>query len=165
MTAKKITTGLTALALIGAMALPASAQDTETKDTTIKARIQSVYTLTIPAETQIDFEAASTDLAGKLKVTGNVLPSQEVSVTAQAKDFHNKVQNTNLPYKLMEGQAEFQTAVWDEDTLRAGLSGTGYGKEIQLSIAIGEDDWKTAEAGDYEGTITFTALLQDVRGE
>lgn len=161
MRAKKITMGLTAFALMGAMALPVSAQEnTESKDTTIRATIQSTYTLTIPAETTIDFEAVSTNLEGELKVTGNVLPSQEVEVTAAAGAFHNTVQDKDLPYKLMNGQEEFKTAAWDEDTLRAGLQ-EGQGKAIPLSIAIEEADWKTAEAGDYEGTITFTATLQE----
>ncbi len=158
---RKITMGLTAFALMGAMALPVSAQEnTESKDTTIRATIQSTYTLTIPAETTIDFEAVSTNLEGELKVAGNVLPSQEVEVTANAGTFHNTVQNTDLPYKLMNGQEEFKTSTWDEDTLRAGLQ-EGQGKAIPLSIAIEEADWETAEAGEYTGTITFTATLQE----
>ena len=72
MKTRKITMGLTAFALMGAMALPVSAQETEqTKDTTITANVQSAYTLSIPADTTVKFEATSTDLAGKLKVSGN----------------------------------------------------------------------------------------------
>ena len=166
MRAKKIITGVTAFALMGAVALPVSAQDnTETKDTTIKANIQSTYTLTIPAETDIAFEATSTSLNGTLKVTGNVLPSQEVEVTAQAKDFHNHAQNADLPYKLMNGQEEFKIATWNETELRNGFENSQNAKEIQLSIAIEESNWKTAKAGDYEGSITFTANLQNVQSE
>lgn len=161
MKTRKIAMGLTAFALMGAMALPVSAQETEqTKDTTITANVQSTYTLSIPADTTVKFEATSTDLAGKLKVSGNVLPTQEVVVTTQADTFHNTAQNTDLPYRLMNGSEEFTTATWDEATLRAGLQ-EGQGTAIQLSIAIDENDWKTAEAGDYTGTITFTANLQD----
>lgn len=162
MKTRKIAMGLTALALMGAMALPVSAQDnTETKDTTIKANIQSTYTLTIPAETTIDFEATSTNLTGALKVTGNVLPTQEVEVTAQAKAFHNEVQNTDLPYKLIDkrNNSEFTTATWSEDELRDGS------KELTLSVDITKDAWSVAEAGDYKGSITFTANLQNVESE
>lgn len=163
MRAKKITMGLTAFALMGVMALPVSAQEnTESKDTTIKANIQSVYTLTIPAETQIEFEDTSTNLDGALKVTGNVLPSQEVEVTAAAGAFHNTVQGTDLPYKLMNGQEEFKTATWNETELRNGFENEENAKQIPLSIAIKESDWQFAEAGDYEGSITFTANLQNV---
>ena len=161
MKARKITMAITTLALVGVMALPVSAQETEqTKDTTITANVQSTYTLSIPASTQIEFEATSTELNGKLKVTGNVLPMQEVVVTAQADKFYNAAQNKDLPYRLMNGQTEFSSDVWDEDTLRDGLQ-EEKGKAIQLSIAIDEADWKTAEAGEYTGTITFTANLQD----
>ncbi len=160
---RKIVMGLTAFALMGVMTLPVSAQgSTESKDTTIKASVQSVYTLSIPAETQIAFEADSTDLAGALKVSGNVLPSQAVKVEVQAGAFHNHVQNTDLPYTLVnkaDGNA-FTGDTWDEDTLRAGLEGAGTGKEIQLAVNIADTDWEAAEAGDYEGTITFTADLQ-----
>ena len=161
---RKFAIGLTAAALVGAMALPVWAQEnTQHKDTTIKATVESAYTLSIPAETTIAFEAASTDLAGVLKVTGNVLPSQEVEVTVQAKAFHNEAQGTDLRYKLVnkaDGNV-FTGDVWDEDTLRDGLAGEGQGKAIQLSIAIDEKDWELAKAGAYQGTITFTAALQD----
>lgn len=160
---RKIVMGLTAFALMGVMVLPVSAQgNTESKDTTIKANIQSTYKLTIPAETTIDFEATSTNLNGALQVTGNVLPSQEVKVTAQTKAFHNTVQNKDLPYKLMNEENEFQSATWNETELRNGFENEEKAKKIQLSIAIEESDWQFAEAGDYEGNITFTANLQNV---
>lgn len=167
MRAKKITMGLTALALMGAMALPVSAQETQEDSTIIKATIQSDYTLTIPAETAIEFQATSTSLNGKLKVKGNVLPTQEVIVTAQAKAFHNKVQDKDLPYKLIDKRngSEFTSATWDEDTLRAGLAGEGQGKELPLSVDITKENWDKAEAGNYEGSIVFTARLQNVQSE
>lgn len=162
MRAKKITMGLTVVALMGAMALPVSAQDnTESKDTSITAKIQSTYTLSIPASTTIDFKETSTNLKETLKVTGNVLPTQEVAVTAKAGAFHNKVQNTDLPYKLIDkrNNSEFTTATWSEDELRDGS------KELTLSVDITKEAWDAAEAGSYEGSITFTANLQDIQSE
>lgn len=159
---RKVMVGLTVVALMGVTALPVSAQDnTESKDTTITANIQSTYTLTIPSETQIAFESPSTDLNGKLKVAGNVRNGEEVIVTVSKTAFHNEEQGTDLPYMLVnkEDGKVFTDMTWDEDTLRAGLTGTG--KEVQLSVNIKETDWKTAEAGEYEGTITFTADLQE----
>lgn len=162
MRAKKITMGLTVVALMGAMALPVSAQDnTESKDTSITAKIQSTYTLSIPASTTIDFKETSTNLKETLKVTGNVLPTQEVTVTAKAGAFHNKVQNTDLPYKLIDkrNNSEFTAATWSEDELRDGS------KELTLSVDITKEAWDAAEAGSYEGSITFTANLQDIQSE
>lgn len=160
MKTRKIAIGLTVFALVGAMVLPVSAQE-KTDSTTIKANIASTYTLTIPKETTVKFNALSTDLNGTLKVAGNVLPTQQVTVTAQANDFHNAVQNANLPYTLVnkEDNKTFTTATWNETELRNGLI-SGQGKAIQLSIDLLENDWNTAKAGDYTGTITFTADLK-----
>lgn len=153
MKARKITAGLMAMALVGTMALPVSAEE---KTTEITASVKSEYTLSIPANTDIDFNATSTNLDGTLKVTGNVLPTQTVTVSTQANRLYNSVQDTSLPYKLMNGQSEFQSATWNENELRAETP-----KEFQLSIAITEADWNQAEAGDYSGSIVFTATMND----
>ena len=90
---RKMLMGLMSFALMGAVALPVSAQEsTESKDTAITANIQSAYTLSIPEETKIAFEATSTDLEGTLKVTGNVHPSQEVREEARTNAFRNEEQ-------------------------------------------------------------------------
>lgn len=155
MKTRKITMGLAALALMGAMILPVSAA--ESKDTTLTAEVPSTYTLTIPAATTITYGNTSTDLSGKLKVTGNVLPSQSVTVTADAKPLRNAVQNTDLPYTLENASGSFTTASWSEAELRSGLGGDGMGKEIQLSVKLKESDWNQAKAGTYSGSIVFTA--------
>lgn len=151
MRARKITTRLMVIALIGTMALPVSAQDNTTE---ITASVESKYTLTIPADTNIKFNAISTDLNGTLKVTGNILPTQTVSVSAQADPLYNSVQDTSLPYRLMNGDTEYQTVTWSEDELRSATP-----KEIELSIAITENDWNQAEAGSYARSIVFTAVI------
>ena len=152
MKAKKLTAGLLAMTLMGAMALPVSAEEQTTE---LTASVESEYILTIPSETEIIFENTSTPLNGKLKVTGNVLPTQTVSVSAKLNPLHNAVRNTDLPYKLMNGTEEFQTTVWNEAELRAEQP-----KELQLSVNITADDWKQAKAGDYAGSIVFTATMQ-----
>lgn len=154
---KRILVGTMSLVLLLAVAIPVSAEDKE--DTTpIEASVPSTYTLTIPAETNIEFNAESTDLEGVLKVTGNVLPSQSVQVTATTKALHNSVQNTDLPYALKYDGNEFTSAEWSETELRAGLEGDG--KELTLNIAITQADWNNAKAGTYEGSIVFTATLK-----
>lgn len=49
--------------------------------------------------------------------------------------------------------------VWDETELRDGLNGNA--KEVQLAINIERDEWLKAKAGEYIGSITFTASLQN----
>lgn len=130
----------------------------EEKTTQLEAEVASTYVLTIPAKTTIAFNATETDLEGTLKVSGNVLPMQNVTVTATCSPLQNSVQNTGLPYTLkIKSGAIFSSAQWNEDELRSGL--TGDGKQIALSVAITEDEWNKAEAGKYEGSIVFSAEL------
>ena len=102
---KQIFTGIVCIMLMGMMALPVSAEETP-----ITATVTSSYELSIPAATDIDFNVTSTNLEGTLKVTGNVLPTQTVSVSAQTKPLSNSVQGTTLPYELRNGTSEFSTA-------------------------------------------------------
>lgn len=156
---KTMITGFTALMLMGTMALPVSAQELQkTGDTEVTANVASDYVLTIPAKTEIAFNATSTDLAGTLTVTGNVLPTQEVEVTATPNALHNEAQNTDLPYTLKKDSETFIADTWNETELREET------KDVQLSIAITEAEWNKAEAGNYTGSITFTANLKDVQG-
>lgn len=148
---RKIIAATLSLTLMMGTALTVNAEE---KTTPINASVDSTYTLTIPAQTDIVFNAESTDLKGVLKVTGNVLPTESVVVTAEKKDLYNSVQNTTLPYRLMYGADEFTTAAWEEEELRAG------NKEFQLSVAIEKTDWDKAEAGSYDGSIVFTAEMQ-----
>lgn len=148
----------TVLALAAGMMMPLNAEET----TTLTAKVDSTYTLTIPASTDITYGTAYTDLNGVLKVTGNVEPTQSVKVTSKTNPFKN-TQNeaASLSFKLMCGDSEFSSAAWDETQLRNGLAGTGKGQEFQLSVAIDEKVWNHAKTGVYEGTITFTAELKE----
>ncbi|WP_455683694.1 hypothetical protein [Thomasclavelia sp.] len=157
---KQMISGVLGIAMLSMLVLPVHAEE-QSGDTTIKATITSTYTLTIPQETPIDFNAETTNLASKLKVTGNVLPTQKVDVTATPGNFHNNVQNTDLPYTLKDDNGNFTGASWNADELRAGLEGEGKGKEIGLTINIAKSDWNQAKAGDYTGTITFTAQMAE----
>lgn len=152
---KKMIAGALSLAVLSAAAIPVCADET-----LIQVTIPTSYQLTIPKETNIGFNAESTNLDGVLKVSGKVLPTQSIQVTVETKALHNSVQNTNLPYTLKCGADTFTGAVWSEEELYAGLAGEGEGKELQLSVAIDKAEWDKAEAGKYEGGIVFTATLK-----
>lgn len=151
---RKVITGLITAAMMTVMAIPAYAANQQSGTTNINATVDSEYMLTIPAETTIAFEAELTKLGGPLKVTGNVLPDQTVTVTATANPLANAAQGTALAYTLMNGTGEFTSDSWNEDELRSAS------KEIQLSVAIDKADWDNAEAGKYEGSIVFNAELK-----
>lgn len=151
---KRVLAGIISVMMMTTMALPVSAQE---GSTAVKATVDSTYILTVPAETTIVYGAENTSLSGKLKVTGNVLPTEEVRVTASCGEMYNTAQHTNLTYELQnEDSAAFSSAVWSEPELR------GEAKEIGLKIYIAGDAWKQAKAGSYTGTITFTAELGTV---
>lgn len=158
---KKRTASVLFAAALGAAAMPVhAAGNTENQETVINAKVNSTYTLTVPATTGIAFGSKSTSLKGVLKVSGNVDVGETVTVTATPNALQNAAHKAELPYALMSGGEVFTTAYWNEAELRAGLEGDGKGKEFQLSVAITDATWKAAKAGSYGGSITFKAELK-----
>lgn len=120
--------------------------DPKTQDTKITTSIAPTYVVTIPADAKIDFNAASTTLGTVNATHMQIEPDKKVTVTAAAGKLENQTDTTKtIEYKLMNGETEF-TSMDLIDTE----------KKADLAIAIAEDDWNTAYAGDYKGTITFT---------
>ena len=149
---KKVVSSAMALLLVGAMALPVHAAE---KTTTINTSVESKYELTIPATTDIAFNATSTNLNGELKVTGNVKPNETVTVSA----VNNKLENQDnasaeIDFALKQGTGDFTSATWNEHEFREKT------KAISLSVAIEQSAWDSAKAGNYTGGIVFTAELK-----
>ncbi len=118
-----------------------------TSDTTITASIAPTYTVTIPADTGIVFQATSTDF-GKIELTAAQLdPNYVVKVSASAGELKNQADNTKtIPYTLnVKGGAAFTSAEYDAD-----------GESTALTLNITQNDWDNAYAGQYKGVITFT---------
>lgn len=153
---KKIISGMLALALATMMSVPINATS---QSTTISAKIESDYTLTIPAKTEIIYGHTSSDLKGELKVTGNVEANEVVKVTVGTSAFYNDKHQAEIAYTLVKDGKKFTGEVWNETELRDGLNGKA--KEVQLAINIERDEWLKAKAGEYIGSITFTASLQN----
>lgn len=94
---KRFIAGMMSVALMGAMALPVGAAATDSQTMQLTASVEPTFTLTIPAKTDIDFNSTSTNLNGTLKVTGNVLSNQKVTVTATANALHNEHRIQTFP--------------------------------------------------------------------
>lgn len=151
----KWTAGVLTAALMMTSVLPVyAAGNQQSGTTTVTATVDSTYTMTIPAETKIPFNQVETALNGQLKVKGNVKSSEEVSVVAAANPLENENKET-IAYVLKQGGAEFKSATWSEQELRAE-------KAYDLSVTIPQATWDTAKAGTYTGGIVFTAQLRDV---
>lgn len=152
----KLGKSMMALSMVGYMIMPVIADE---KTTTLTASKPSTYELTIPATTKIIYNSEKTELKG-LKVTGDVKPGSTVTVKAtknalQRKGIEDVLTQDVLIYNLKNGDTEFEKASWNEAELRAG------DKEIPLSVNISKDAWASAKAGDYTGSITFNATLDE----
>ena len=145
-------------------ALADPTDDPQSKSTTLTATVNSEFTLTIPRNTEIAYEATTTDLSD-LKVIGNV-NQQEVVVTAETSDLAetNRGDGATIDYTLNAGDSAYPDdgLVWDEEDLRAGYLDETNAKTESLSVGITKDTWEKAKAGTYEGTITFTATMRTV---
>lgn len=139
--------------------LPVHGAEGSEHTTDLKAEVTSSYILTIPKETTIAYQTLSNKLNGVLSVKGNVKANEKVVVTAATKPLHCTAQDKDLPYKLMNGSAEFTQAEWNEEELRKELEAEGTGKNLQLTADITKDAWDAAEAGSYEGSVMFKAEL------
>lgn len=158
---KKMIASMTG-ALLLASAVTVGAAQPQEKTVDLSAEVASTFTLTIPAATEITFGDLKTDLAGELKVTGNVDTDEQVTVTAVVNPLHNDSHNEDIVFELKAGETAFQSAVWSETELREGLADEAAVKKIVLSVHIGQSAWDQAKAGAYAGSVTFTAALGDV---
>lgn len=146
---KKIIKSMMALSMAGCMMMPIMAEE---KSMTLTASKPSEYVLTVPEKIDITYNTEKTELKG-VKVTGNVKPGSTVNVKATKNALQRTGSDDVLAYSLMDEEKEFESALWNEDELRAG------DKEIPLSVDISKDAWGKAKAGDYTGSIVFDATL------
>ena len=143
---KKLTSFALAFALCAASAVSAFAANPTSGATTIKTNIQPTYTVEIPAQTSIPFNATSTPLATKLGLSKAQLdPNHKVTVTATVNALKNDADNTKtIPFTLYEGNTVFTSAEFTNTT-----------KKVQLSVHIAQSAWDAAPAGNYTGSVTF----------
>lgn len=143
---KKLASFALAFALCTASAVSAFAANPTSGATTIKTSIQPTYTVEIPAQTSIPFNATSTPLASPLGLSKAQLdPNHKVTVTATVNALKNDADNTKtIPFTLYEGNTVFTSADFTDTT-----------KKVQLSVHIAQSAWDAAPAGNYTGSVTF----------
>jgi|AKZA01.1.fsa_nt_gi hypothetical protein len=152
---RNILLGLISAATAASMlAMPVYANELATELTTT---VESAYTLEIPANNGITYGVESTAI-GEVSVTGNVLPTDAVTVTATTDAFKNQSQSgvEDVPFTLRDTSGDvFTGATWN------GAEINGQTKAIELSVDITPADWQAAAAGTYAGSITFTAAINN----
>ena len=152
-----------ALTLVSALALSVSVtafaaqinQDTpepKKTDAVIKTSIAPTYTVTIPADVTVEFNAETTTF-GQIKLdSAQIEPDKciKVSLTTDG-ELNNKVDKAKvIPYTVKSGENSFTSANY----LSAGDS-------TDLTINIATDDWNKAYAGEYTDTVTFEVSYEN----
>ena len=124
----------------------------KTVDTEITTSIAPTYTVTIPADVNVSFNATSTSF-GKIEVTAAQINPDKCIKVALTTDgtLNNTVDATKvIPYTVNAGATAFTSATY----LAAG-------ENTDLTINITQNDWNSAYAGDYTDTVTFNVSYID----
>ncbi len=155
---KKIISIALALVMMFAICVPAFAADItntspDPQDAVIKTSTAgsiSNYTVSIPAETVIAWNTASTNL--QYKVSAQLEPNKALKVTAAAKDgVYNMTDANGLTLAYTLGDATYTTT-----------ANTVVDKEVKtLTVNVAADAWSNAVISEYTGNITFTAEIID----
>ena len=152
---------LLTLALVGAMltatGITAFAVDYPggTQNTEITTSVEPTFTVTVPADTTVPFNALSTEFGSVELESARLAPDKAVQVTVTSDyNLNNSVDNTAvIPYSLKAGN----------DTLDADYAATftTAGEKVDLTIDITQAAWDAAAAGDYSDTVTFNIAYVD----
>ena len=150
---KKLFAIVLTFALLASLSVTAFAANATGGDAEITTSIDPTYTVTIPADVNVAFNATETAF-GTIEVTASQIhPDKCIKVAlATDKELNNAIDNTKvIPYAIKDSEgAEFTSATYLTE-----------GDKTELSIHITADDWNAAYAGDYSDTVTFTVSYED----
>ena len=150
---KKLFALILAVCLLATMSTTAFAANTTGGEADITTSIAPTYTVTIPANTNVNFNATETAF-GAIEVTASQIhPNKciKVELTSDGK-LENSIDATKvIPYAIKDSAgAAFTSATYLTE-----------GDKTELSIHIPAEDWNAAYAGDYSDTVTFTVSYED----
>ena len=150
---KKVFAVILTVALMATMSVTAFAANTTGGNADITTSINPTYTVTIPADVNVQFNATETDF-GAIEVTASQIHPDKCIKVALASDgkLENSIDATKvIPYAIKDSEgAAFTSATYLTE-----------GDKTELSIHITADDWNAAYAGDYSDTVTFTVSYED----
>ena len=150
---KKLFAIVLTFALLMSLSVTAFAANTTGGEADITTSIAPTYTVTIPADVNVAFNATETAF-GTIEVTAaQIHPNKCIKVAlATDNELNNAIDNTKvIPYAIKDSTgATFTSATYLTE-----------GDKTELSIHITADDWNAAYAGDYSDTVTFTVSYED----
>lgn len=150
----KFRNSISKLTLVALGLLPLTfGSPTLAEETELTANFDSDYILTIPANQTIREKNVN---IGDLYVTGNIAPDQMIKVTSEVKHFERVGSNDILPFTLKYSSSTevLESYNFGEEDIISGVE-----KKLDLFTDINDNDWSNAKAGEYKGSIVFTATL------
>ena len=149
---KKVFALILTVAMMATMSVTAFAANTTGGDADITTSIAPTYTVTIPADVNVQFNATETAF-GAIEVTASQIHPDKcikVALTSDGK-LENSIDATKvIPYAIKDSQGNaFTSATYLTE-----------GDKTVLSIHITADDWNAAYAGEYSDTVTFTVSYE-----
>ena len=154
---KKLAAFSLALALSAALSTTAFAagtsnaitdkSDPKTANVTVTTEIAPTYTVTIPANTTVNFNAVDTSFGNITLTKAQLDPGKKVKVALSASGELENIADTSktLAYEIQAAGQKFESATYAKAS-----------DSTALTIHIAQDDWNKAYAGDYADTVTFT---------
>ena len=150
---KKLFAVILAVALVMSLSVTAFAANTTGGEADITTSIAPTYTVTIPADVNVQFNATQTAF-GAIEVTASQIHPDKCIKVALVSDgkLENSIDATKvIPYAIKDSEGNpFTSATYLTE-----------GDKTELSIHITADDWNAAYAGDYSDTVTFTVSYED----
>ena len=150
---KKVFAVILTVALMATMSVTAFAANTTGGDADITTSIAPSYTVTIPADVNVQFNATETAFGAIEVEAAQIHPNKyiKVELTSDGK-LENSIDATKvIPYAIKDSTgAAFTSATYLTE-----------GDQTELSIHITANDWNAAYAGEYSDTVTFTITYED----
>ena len=150
---KKLFALILTVAMLATMSVTAFAANTTGGTADITTNITPTYTVTIPADVNVAFNATETAF-GTIEVTASQIhPNMCIKVElASDGKLENSIDATEvIPYAIKDSEgAAFTSATYLTE-----------GDKTELSIHITANDWNAAYAGEYSDTVTFTITYED----
>ena len=150
---KKVCAVILTVALLASLSVTAFAANTTGGKADITTSIAPTYTVTIPADVNVAFNATETDF-GVIEVAASQIHPDKCIKVALTTDgeLNNAIDNTKvIPYEIQDSEGNaFTSATYLTE-----------GDKTELSIHITANDWNAAYAGDYSDTVTFTVSYED----
>ena len=150
---KKLFAVILTVALLMSLSVTAFAANTTGGEADITTSIAPTYTVTIPADVNVQFNATETAFGAIEVEASQIHPNKCIKVALTTdNELNNAIDNTKvIPYAIKDSTgAAFTSATYLTE-----------GDKTELSIHITADDWNAAYAGDYSDTVTFTVSYED----